>query len=112
MTDTTIPVGGTNKALRGFDTGNGIDEYVRDALSPYRDTSSTFGGTAGTVSVSSGHRLVSWLAHSTVGGTVKIDGATVPIPANVAMGDGWAGLVGPFDIVFTGTDSYLVVTNG
>lgn len=29
MTDTTIPVGTTGKSLAGWDTGNGIDEYVR-----------------------------------------------------------------------------------
>jgi hypothetical protein len=29
MSDTTVPVGGTAKTLRGFDTGAGIDEYVR-----------------------------------------------------------------------------------
>lgn len=31
MSDTTIPVGATGKELRGFDTGAGIDEYVRIA---------------------------------------------------------------------------------
>lgn len=112
MSDTTIPIGGTAKTLRGFDTGAGIDEYVRDALSPYRGTSTPQAGESGTVSVASGHRIVSITCYSALGGSVAIGSVTVPLPPGGSFSDGYSGLVGPLDVVFTGTDLFYVVTNG
>lgn len=110
--DTAIPAGSTGFSVRGFDTGAGIDEYVRDALNPFRGSSVPWAGVEGTVSVPSGHRVVSIACYSASGGTVGVGPASIPLPAGSSFSTGWEGFVGPLDVVFAGTDFYYVVTNG
>lgn len=70
---------------------------------------SYYSGTFGTVTVSSGQRVIGIGCHSTNGGSIVINsGSTVPVPAGVGIGiEPNGNLVAP-TIVFTGTDSYFV----
>lgn len=68
-----------------------------------------YGGTAGTINVSAGQRVLSISCHSTTGGTLQINGGQIiPVPANVGFAINPLGnLVAP-TIIYSGTDSYFV----
>lgn len=72
-------------------------------------TWSYYGGTAGTVVVTAGQRVLSVSCHSTTGGTLQINGGQViPVPANVGFAINPLGnLIAP-TITYTGTDSYFI----
>lgn len=72
-------------------------------------TFSYYAGTSGTVTVAAGQRVLSASCHSTMGGSMTINGgAAIPIPANVGFSiDLLGNLVAPV-IVYTDTDSYFV----
>lgn len=68
-----------------------------------------YAGVSGTVTISSGQRILSITAHSTIGGTITINGgATITLPPNTAFTDNPLGNLTAPTIVFTNTDAYFV----
>jgi hypothetical protein len=68
-----------------------------------------YAGASGTVNVSAGQRVIGIAAHSTLGGSMAINGgASVPIPAASGIAiEPFGNLVAP-TMVFTSTDAYFV----
>ena len=72
-------------------------------------------GSAGTVSLAAGERLLRIRALGAAGATLTIDGGdSIPLPANYVFDDEIDSrceeFVGPMDLVFTSTLSYYVKT--
>lgn len=82
--------------------------------SAYKGISSYFSGSAGTVTVPSGARIVSisTVSDPIIAATLNILGGTsITIPQNTAFSEGYTGFVGPGTIVFTNTVTYYVALN-
>lgn len=67
-------------------------------------------GSSGTASVPVGARVIGIVAHGTTAASMSVNGGpSIPIPANVGIElEPKANLVGPFNVVFTGTDTYVI----
>jgi hypothetical protein len=66
-------------------------------------------GVSGTVNVGAGKRVIAIAAHSTVGGSMTINGgSTITIPANVSMNIDIQGTLVAPTLVFTNTDTFFV----
>ena len=91
-------------------TENTLDTIAND-LALTIGTWKYYSGIAGTVTVGAGERILGIAAHTSVAGTVQINGGSlITIPANVSVGiEPEGNLVAP-TIIFTGTDTYLVET--
>lgn len=72
-------------------------------------TFSYYSGVSGTVNVTASQHVVGIAAHCTVAGSMTIaGGSSIPIPANTSVSIVTDGqLVAP-QIVFTGTDAYVI----
>ena len=90
------------------DTGNALP-VSNTYLSNQSGTWAYYAGTSGTVNVSAGQRVIGIAAHSTVGGSMTINGgASITIPANSGISIAPIGNITAPTIVFTSTDSYFI----
>jgi hypothetical protein len=114
MADGTVTLRDANGNLVLLDNeqltvaGNTV-ERQRVTIGALAGTWAYYAGVSGTVNVAAGQRVIGIAAHSTLGGSMTINGgASIPIPANVGISFSPQGnLVAP-TIVFTSTDSYAV----
>lgn len=84
-----------------------VNDIVRAFQGQQVGTFAYRGGDQGNVHIPG--RVLTIIAHSTLGGTVQINsGDTIPVPANVGFGFSPSGNLENCDIVFGATDMYLV----
>lgn len=82
---------------------------VKSDLDKVVGTWAYYAGTSGTVNVTSGQRVLGISAHSTLGGTMTINGGqTITVPANVSLVITPVGNLTAPTIVFTSTDTYFI----
>lgn len=82
---------------------------VKSDLDKVVGTWAYYAGTSGTVNVTSGQRVLGISAHSTLGGTMTINGGqTITVPANVSLVITPVGNLTAPTVVFTGTDTYFI----
>jgi hypothetical protein len=105
----TQPVSGTVTANQGTSPWTISGAVTETNVDKSFGTWAYYADTSGTVVVSAGQRVLGITAHSTVGGTMTINGgATIQIPATVGFSVQPLGnLVAP-TLVFTNTDAYFV----
>lgn len=110
MADATVGVKQAADADRDIDnTTDGLVYRQRVSFRGEFGTWAYSAGDSGTVNVPADALLLSVMAHTTVGGTVSIDGGDdIPVPVN----NGFffvpgADVIAP-EIVFTSTDSFFV----
>lgn len=110
VTGTFTPSGTQNVVVTNFPTTQVIAGTVIEAnVDKNFGTWAYYSGTSGTIVVGVGQRVLSISCHSTLGGSLTINGgATIPVPANVGFAINPLGnLVAPI-IVYSGTDSYFI----
>lgn len=110
VTGTFTPSGTQNVAVTNFPSTQTIAGVITETnVDKSFGTWAYYGGTSGTITVGAGQRVLSISCHSTIGGSLTINGgATIPVPANVGFAINPRGnLVAP-TIVYSSTDSYFI----